>query len=66
MKTDKFNNMIEAFACDFSLAVEKVHFLEELQTAIQKGNESLLNDIDLLMELDWMLRHGKAEIHIIE
>lgn len=66
MKTDKFNNMIEVFACDFDLAIQNVHPLTKLQKEIENGNEFLLKDIDLLCELDYMLRHGKAEIHIVE
>lgn len=62
--------MIESFACDFDLAVQGKHSLTELQDKINeignKENYPLLKDIHLLCELDWMLRNGKAEIHIIE
>lgn len=66
MKTDKFNSMIESFACDFELATQKRHSLTELQDLIEKKDEDFLKDIDLLCKLDWMLRIGKAEIHIVE
>ena len=66
MKTDKYTNMIEAFECDFTLAVEGNHSLTQLQTAIENKNENILKDIELLAELSYLLRHGKAEIHIIE
>ena len=65
-KTDKFNNMISAFQCDMSLAKEGEHKLSELDKKIKENDETLLKDIDLLEELEWLLRNGKAEIHIIE
>lgn len=65
MKTERFNEMIESFACDFDLAIKGKHSLMELQDKIN-DDKSLLRDIYLLSELDWMLRNGKAEIHIIE
>lgn len=84
MKTDKFNNMISAFTCDFSLAREnnkhscevgrpivKTHQdngfkLADLDTEIKNGNERLNKDIDLLEELEFLLRTGQAEIHIVK
>lgn len=66
MKTDKFNNMIEAFECDFKLAVQGDRTLSELDKRIKEGNLKLLHDIDLLQELSYLLRHGGAEIHLVE
>lgn len=63
-KTNKFNNMIEAFECDFDLAREGEKDLNELQELINKKDEKLLKDIDLLCELSYLLRYGKAEIMI--
>ena len=67
MKTDKFNNMISAFQCDLSLELEggggKLRVLEDL---IKNKNQRLLEDIKLLEELEFLLRYGKAEIHLIE
>lgn len=65
-KTDKFNNMIEAFQCDFSLALEGYDVFKSLRELIEDKDERLLKDIDLLRELSWLLRNGKAEIHLIE
>lgn len=65
-KTTKFNNMISAFQCDFSLAKDGIHKLSELDKKIEQKDSSLLKDIDLLEELEWLLRNGKAEIHIVE
>ena len=58
--------MIEAFECDFTLAVDGSFSLTQLETAIENKNEHILKDIELLAELSYMLRHGKAEIHIVE
>lgn len=66
MKTDKFNNMISAFTCDFILAKDGDFKLAELDTNINKGNKPLLEDIELLRELDFLLRSGQAEIHIVK
>ena len=68
MKTEKFNNMISAFQCDFTLAKEKDNDrrLEDLDDLIEKKDENLLHDIELLEELEWLLRNGKAEIHLVE
>lgn len=65
MKTEKFNSMIESFECDFVLARDKGNKLAALDNEIVEGNEHLLKDIDLLEELSWLLRNGKAEIHLI-
>ena len=68
MKTDKFNNMISSFQCDFSLARkdDNNRALADLDDLIKVKDENLMRDIDLLEELEWMLRNGKAEIHIVE
>ena len=63
-KTDKYVNMIEAFECDFSLAKENnTHYqISKLQDIIESRDEGLMKDIDLLSELSFNLRHGKAKI----
>lgn len=66
MKTTKFNNMIESFECDFNLALNGDHSLSELEKQIKSGDLKLIHDINLLNELSYLLRHGKAEIHINE
>lgn len=65
-KTDKFNAMIESFECDFDLARKGKRSLANLDKQIENGNERILADIDLLCELSFLLRYGKAEIHIKE
>ena len=67
MKTEKFNQMISAFQCDFSLAEKDNPVkLANLDDLIKRKDENLMRDIELLKELDWLLRTGKAEIHIVE
>ena len=68
MKTEKFNNMISSFQCDFTLAKENDNYrkLADLDDLIEKKDENLLRDIELLEELEWLLRNGKAEIHLVE
>jgi len=66
LKTEKYNKMISAFQCDMSLARDGEKRLAELESAMQAGDEKLLNDIGLLEELEFLLRHGKIEIHLVE
>lgn len=66
IKTDKFNSMIEAFECDFVLAKEGKYSISELENKVRFKDENLMADIDLLEELSYLLRYGKAEIHLIE
>jgi hypothetical protein len=68
MKTDKFNRMIESFQCDFSLAkdTDSDRKLADLDDLIEAKDEQLLHDIELLEELEWLLRNGKAEIHLVK
>ena len=67
MKTDKFTDMIEAFECDFVMARDgKEEQLPQLQELLKKGDQRLLHDIDLLEELSWLLRNGRAEIILKE
>ena len=67
-KTDKYVNMIEAFECDFSLAKENnTHYqISKLQAMIESRDEGLMKDINLLSELSFNLRHGKAKIVEVE
>lgn len=64
MKTEKYNNMISAFQCDFSLARNDRHKLSEIDRLIRDKNHIIMKDIELLEELEFLLRTGKAEIHI--
>ena len=64
--TEKYGLMIESFECDFALALEGAKTLDGLQTALENKNEKLLGDIELLEELSFLLRYGKAKIVPVE
>ena len=66
MKTDKYNNMLQAFECDFTLALMGRRILTVLESSIADKDERLIKDIKLLQELSYLLRNGKAEIHLVE
>ena len=62
-KTTKYNNMISAFQCDFSLARDGYLKLAEIDYILDKSEgEELRNDIELLEELEMGLRYGKLAI----
>ena len=65
-KTDKFNKMIEAFECDFSLIEEGEKTFAELDKTMKDSKYSLAEDMKLMQELSTMLRYGQAEIHIVD
>lgn len=66
IKTKKYNRMIEEFEIDFNLAEQGDITLAELDAGIKAGNPNLLYHISLLKELSYLLRHGKAEIYLME
>jgi hypothetical protein len=66
MKTEKFNNMITAFSADFQLAIHGDAQMIDIDNQIKMRNARIMQDIDLLDELDFLLRYGQAEIHIVE
>lgn len=65
-ETKKYVDMIEAFECDFALARDGQRDLRHLQQGLQDKDEALLKDIDLLENLSFDLRHGKAKIIKVE
>ena len=70
--TSKYNNMISAFQCDFTCVRDRVGNLRlsNLDTAItNKDNprhKRINEDINLLEELEWLIRSGKAKIMVKE
>lgn len=64
--TDKYNNMISAFQCDFSLVRDGYSALAMLDKLIEENNPSILQDIGLLEELEIGLRYGKLKIIEVE
>ena len=64
-KSTKFDNMLQAFECDFDLALQGEKTLSELQANIANGDERTLQDIELLKELAFLIRCGRAEIRVL-
>lgn len=54
--------MIDAFYCDFDLAVQNENKLWELNKEIENNNQRLLHDIDKLRELSYNMRHGVIKL----
>jgi UDP-N-acetyl-D-mannosaminuronic acid transferase (WecB/TagA/CpsF family) len=63
-KTERFNRMIEAFECDFALIEQGKMTFAELDRLLKDKSYSLVTDMDLMKELSYLLRHGKAEIYV--
>lgn len=62
-KINEFKRVISAFAADFELELsepEKYNISNFLRD--KSKNKHIIEDIDKLSELDFMLRHGEAEI----
>ena len=62
-KINEFKRVISAFAADFELELsepEKYNISNFLRDKSKNGH--IIEDIDKLSELDFMLRHGEAEI----
>lgn len=56
--TEDFLHAIDAFSCDFDLAVDNENVLLELNKKIKSKNKRLLQDIDKLCALSFYMRHG--------
>ena len=62
--TKKYENMIEAFECDFNLPFNYNDFtmFDDLKRLIQNKNKRLVKDIELLQELAFGIRYGNLKI----
>ena len=62
--TKRYENMIEAFECDFNLPFNYNDFtmFDDLKRLIQNKNERLIKDIELLQELSFGIRYGNLKI----
>lgn len=62
--TKKYENMIEAFECDFNLPFNYNDFtmFDDLKRLIQNKNERLVKDIKLLQEFSFGIRYGNLKI----
>lgn len=65
VKTTRYNGAIEAFECDFNLIVDEKRTFADLDETFT-NNPRLYADMNLLCELSYLLRNGKAEIVLIE
>jgi hypothetical protein len=62
--TKRYENMIEAFACDFNLPFNYSDFtmFDDLKRLIQNKNERLVKDIELLQEFSFGIRYENLKI----
>ena len=62
--TKKYENMIHAFECDFSIAFNYGDYkiFDDLKSLYESGNKRLLEDTKLLQELCFNLRYGKIKL----
>lgn len=62
--TKRYENMIEAFECDFNLPFNYNDFtmFDDLKRLIQNKNERLIKDIELLQEFSFGIRYGNLKI----
>ena len=65
--TEKFEKALIGFACDFNLAEMGINHLAELDKILKredtdKHKQRLVKDIELLNELETLLRYGKIKI----
>ena len=62
--TKRYENMIEAFECDFNLPFNYNDFtmFDDLKRLIQNKNKRLVKDIELLQELAFGIRYGNLKI----
>lgn len=62
--TSKFENMIQAFECDFNLPFNYNDFtmFDDLGRLIKNKNPRLIKDIELLQELSFGIRYGTLKI----
>ena len=61
--TAKYGNMLEAFECDFNVYEVKNGIAPDGTITFKFPiSDKLFKDIDLLRELSFNLRHGKAKI----
>lgn len=60
--TEDFLHVIDAFACDFDLAIDDKNILLNINNRIQNKDKQVLQDIDRLSALSFYIRHGKIRI----
>lgn len=58
--------MIDAFSCDFDMALQNEKKLWELNKEIENKNQRLLFDIDKLRELSYYMSNGVIKLIKVE
>lgn len=64
--TQEFVYMIDAFSCDFDMALQNEKKLWELNKEIENKNQRLLFDIDKLRELSYYMSNGVIKLIKVE
>lgn len=64
--TEEFVYMIDAFSCDFDMALQNEKKLWELNKEIENKNQRLLFDIDKLRELSYYMSNGVIKLIKVE
>ena len=60
--TKDFIHVIDAFACDFDLAIDDKNILLNINNRIQNKDKRILQDIDRLSALSFYIRNGKIRL----
>lgn len=60
--TKDFLHVIDAFACDFDLAIDDKNILLNINNRIQNKDKRILQDIDRLSALSFYIRHRKIRL----
>lgn len=60
--TKDFLHVIDAFACDFDLAIDDKNILLNVNNRIRNKDKQILQDIYRLSALSFYIRHGKIRI----
>lgn len=64
--TEMYSGMLQAFECDFNLALDGQRSLLELQEALNRKDKRVLRDIELLKKLSFDVRRGSVKIVEVE
>lgn len=56
MKTEKYNRMLESFACDFECAIRGDRTVEALAIRMKEWDLNVIHHVDLLSELVKLIR----------
>lgn len=60
--TKEFKGVIESLECDFDLALQGEYKFSNLDDLLEKKDEKLMQDMQAIGKLSYLLRYGKARI----